>query len=242
MNSNLLLRSSATGASAAAAVFITLLLGQAWADSPAVPTDYTKVTEDSRHVFVMLAPSYFSRQDSPLRQKYGRSGLYKNNGSTFVPSDLSPRPRTGLSKIGGSTTPLWTIDDWFAWSVIPVSDGQHLIRLGPWAESLQDEAVSFFKNGQLIKSYSIGDLVENDRILKRSVSHFFWKDRVEYIEETGTLTIITKDGREYTFSITTGEIIRRSGGDVPMWLIIVGIFVLLFTVRRYLRHRAERGR
>ena len=98
------------------AVFV--LQAQAFADSPAPPRDYRTVTENQKYVFVMLAPAGWSQQDSGIRKTYTQSGLYKNDGST---------------------TPFWTVD-WYANLVFPASDGEYLIRMGPWAKGYPEEA------------------------------------------------------------------------------------------------------
>jgi hypothetical protein len=107
---------------------------------------------------------------------------------------------------------LWTID-WYAPGVTPVSDGIHMILSGPWASSMGDLAFAFYRNGQEIKSYKISDLVKGGR-LPRSVSHFTWRDKVEYQESKGNLYVSTLGvGHSYNFSITTGEI-RRNFVDI----------------------------
>jgi len=91
------------------------------ADSPAIPRDYARLTEDARHVLIMLAGQ---PQQSALGEIYQSSGLYA---------------------LGNSSTPLWTID-WYAFSAAPSEDGKHLVRLGPWASSTSQLAVAFYRN------------------------------------------------------------------------------------------------
>ena len=112
---------------------------QTFADTPARPHDFTRVTENKEYVFVMLAPDGRARHVSEIRSIYKQSGLYKNDGSS---------------------TPLWT-EDWYAFEVYPSSDGEHLIRMGPWAGSTHQLGLSFHKNGTEIKNYRIKDLVHD---------------------------------------------------------------------------------
>jgi len=83
--------------------------------------DYARLTEDARHVLIMLA----DRQQSALSEVYQSSGLYA---------------------LGNPSTPLWTID-WYAFGALPSEDGKHLVRLGPWAGSTSQLAIAFYRNG-----------------------------------------------------------------------------------------------
>ena len=171
-----------------------MMFGQAFADSIAPPKDYKVVTESSEFVFIMLVPEQSVRWatlNPDIRNTYSESGLYRNDGSN---------------------TPLWTID-WYAYDVIPVSDGIHMIRPGPWASNRGQLALAFYRNGQEVKSYKISDLVKGGR-LPHTVSHFTWRDKVEYQESKGNLYVSTLGaGHSYNFSITTGEI-RRDFVDI----------------------------
>ena len=157
----------------------------ALADSPAPPRDYTKITENGEYIFVMLRPDDPSiKSQSDLRENYKISGLYRNDGSG---------------------EPLWAVD-WYAFGVIPSSDGKHLIRWGPWASTTDQLALSFYEDGNEIKRYLIWELVCDETKLKRSVSHFQWVSESSYDDNQGTLYLKTSDEREFRFSIATGEI------------------------------------
>jgi hypothetical protein len=166
-------------------VAMFILFAPAFADTPARPRDFKRVTENKEYVFVMLAPDGRSPHDSEIRRVYKRSGLYKNDGSS---------------------TPLWTID-WYAFEVFPSSDGEHLIRMGPWAGSTQQLALSFHKKGREIKSYRIKDLIHDESKLKHTVSHFFWKSEVKFDDKQSMLFLKTIDHQAYKFSAKTGEIL-----------------------------------
>jgi hypothetical protein len=155
------------------------------ADTPAPPRDYTKETENGAYVFVMLAPERWQAIDaSAVKKPYPRSGLYKNDGSA---------------------TPLWTVS-WYSFEVYPSSDGRHVVRMGPWASDTSDLAVSFYRDGKQIKAYAIGDLVHDITKLRYTVSHFFWRKSLRYDDKQGLLFLTTTDGRDYRFSVKTGEI------------------------------------
>jgi hypothetical protein len=168
-------------------VAVLFLHAQAFADSPAPPHDFKTVTENKKYVFVMLVPDGWAGQhDLKMRRVYKQSGLYKNDGSS---------------------TPLWIVD-WYAFEVYPSSDGEHLIRMGPWASSTDQLALSFHKKGKDIKSYRIKDLVRDDSKLGYSASHFLWWSELKYDDTRTVLFLRTRDNRAYRFSAETGEILR----------------------------------
>ncbi len=159
------------------------------ADSEMPPTDYTKETENGTYIFVMLAPDgpYRSSKKPDIRKGYKYSGLYNNDGSR---------------------EPLWKVY-WYSFTVYPNSDGRHVVRMGPWAQSTSDLAIAFYEDGKELKQYAISDLVKDPNKLKHTVSHFFWRTDLTYNEKEATVFLKTVDGISYTFSIKTGEIIEK---------------------------------
>ncbi len=180
-------------------VAMLFLHTQAFADSPAPPYDFKKVTENKKYVFVMLEPDEvmlkpdevmlepdeWAEQDPKIRKIYKQSGLYKNDGSS---------------------TPLWTVD-WYAFEVFPCSDGEHLIQMGPWASSTDQLAISFHENGKIINEYQIKDLIKDESKIMHTVSHFFWMSELKYDDKHTVLFLKTEDNQAYTFSAITGEIL-----------------------------------
>jgi hypothetical protein len=182
----------------AAAVLVCLPV-DSFADSPAPPSSYAVEAEGGRFVFVMLAPmsldeelsfwnEEFGSKIRDVRQKYSASGLYR---------------------MGDDTAPVWTVD-WYAHSVLPFSDGIHVVREGPWARSRADEAVSFFANGKLLKSYSISELKISRRSMLRTVSHFFWREETSIDDAELTYKIEHRKGKTIVFDVTTGEIVNAT--------------------------------
>jgi hypothetical protein len=166
----------------------------AFADSPAPLISYKQVSPGGAYVFVMLGDP---RDDSvpgrvpsrKIRQTYPASGLYPNDGSTV---------------------PLWTVD-WYAHKVDVASDGIHLVRHGPWAMATSDEAVSFFANGQLVRSYIVNWLVDDKSRLSRSVSHhFMWESSNQFDDAHLEYTVQTVDGNTFTFDVSTGQIVSSN--------------------------------
>jgi hypothetical protein len=182
---------------------------RALADSPAPRRSYKQITPGGKYVFVMISPMPLEQEVKrwneetaasirEVRRSYARSGLYRNDGST---------------------EPLWTVD-WYAHRVMVTSDGAHLIRSGPWAGLPQDrkaplggaldqEALSFFANGQLLRTYRIGELIDDPDQLPRSVSHFRWEYEGRLDDSRSEYTLTTLDGNRFVFDVRTGGIVSE---------------------------------
>ncbi|MHB8110624.1 MAG: hypothetical protein ACYDHW_11405 [Syntrophorhabdaceae bacterium] len=161
----------------------------AFADSGSPPVDYIKETENGQYVFVMLAPSdekCISKKPE-IRKKYKKSGLYRNDGSV---------------------TPLWTVH-WYSFGVYPSSDGKHVVRMGPWAASVDDLVVAFYNEGKQLERYLVCDLIDDENILNSTVSHFFRNSSVRYSDKDGTVLIRTVEDQSYLFSVKTGETLKK---------------------------------
>lgn len=168
-----------------------------WADKSRPPYDYVINVSGGKYVFVMLATSGFTPfdigasddvgvidPDKEIRKSYKNSGLYSV----------------------GQASPLWTIS-WYSFTVYPSADGDHLVRIGPWASSVEQLALSFYSKGVEIKKYLIRDLVKDQSRLDYTVSHFFWMSEHRHDEKNQLLHLKTVDGVIYKFSTMTGEIV-----------------------------------
>jgi len=165
------------------------------ADKPSTPCNYIELSGDQQSVFVMLAPEAEREclsQGEPrkseavlLRKKYGRSGLYR---------------------IDDPRNPLWTVE-WYAYGVFLSQDGKYLVRQGPWASNENDEAVSFFSDGVLLRSYKVKEIVRSVPDLPHSVSHFQWVKNWKLNAANNTLEIETMENQQILFDITNGGIL-----------------------------------
>ena len=190
----------------------------ALADSPARPFSYKRVVPGGKYVFVMIAPKTPEEDARPfneetaagireIRRLYTRSGLYRADDAT---------------------EPLWTVD-WYADEVEAASDAVHLVRHGPWPMFTRDgsarsgpdgdqEALSFFASGRLLRTYQIRELVDAPGRLPRSVSHFTWREDGRLDDSRSEYTLTTLDGNQFVFDIRTGEIVSKfRAGRVSEW-------------------------
>lgn len=118
--------------------------------------------------------------------------------------------RSGLYRRGEPNQPLWTVD-WWAPRVGLFAEGDdvYLVRFPIWNRGgpAPDEfALAFYKNGQLLREYHVGEL--NPTHFKRSISHFMWNDGCELDTATGIVTLDTYNNKRYRFDARTGEIIE----------------------------------
>jgi len=183
----------------------------ALADRPAAQKHYKKLSGNGRYVFVMLSP-----RRHEVFENYEMSGLYINDGS-----------EAPLWKIHWYAFPLWKIH-WYAFLVEVASDGKHLVRLGSWASFDDQEAVSFFANGYLIRTYKIKELVSFPFLMPHSVSHFRWRAGEKLYDEKRLFSITTLHGDHYVFDITTGEII--SSFRSSLWVAIIFFLMLMLSI------------
>jgi len=203
-----------------AIIVATLLLpiDRARADQESTPYDYAIITADKKYIFVMLIPDeeimqaweYLNEEPTFYETRIFDTEISMKQYWDAIQEKFSLRtkyPCSGLYKNDGSTTPIWTVN-WYGF-VYLFSDGEHLIRRGPWNRSwepgrdsyLDGLAVAFYKNGYEVTKYSVGDLVKDTDAIRFSVSHYQWKEEERFDIETGLLFIKTLDHQEYTFDI-----------------------------------------
>ncbi len=201
-----------------AGIFLAVLaiLGtakSAHADKPAPPLTYQQPTPDGKYLFVMNSPF-------PLETELK---IYPEKTRIKLQSTREKYPKSGLYKNDGSNEPIWTVD-WYARRVTLSSDGVHLVRHGPWPQlegkvkdknrsitpkDLKQEAISFFAKGKLLRQYSIGELVLQPNQLRMSVSHFMWLKNFQLNDGKNQLEVVTLDGNWILFDIATAKIIEQ---------------------------------
>ena len=127
-------------------------------------------------------------------------------------------------------------------------DGIHLIRPGPWAWLREDktpdldvEAVTFFANGRLLRTYRVGELVDDPGRVERSVSHYRWEQEGR-VSGDFEYTITTLDGNRFVFDVRTGEIASASRvARVSRWgwWVTLGVVALAAAVWFVWRRRSR---
>ncbi len=169
----------------------------AFADSPKRPTPLVFASSSTSDVVFSMIPAGEGQDAygvvSRLDQKGGFVELYRTSG-------------------------------WYSFRVLVSHDGTYLVRLRssntgnrPQEDHL---AVAFYKNGELLKSYSTARLVKDHQRVLRSVSSYGWQADIHAyglpvaqqlalrprLSWDNILTLHTSDGWTYEFDATTGEI------------------------------------
>jgi hypothetical protein len=188
---------------------------RAFADKPAPPTTYKKLSTNAQYVFVMISPEPLEKEVKgwiktkadeilAIRSTYTNSGLYKNDGSN---------------------KPLWTVN-WYSFNVVVPADGVHLVSFGPWPTAgksgfdnpvtksdLRQTALLFFANGKELRHYYIEELVDRPNLLPRSVSHYMWHKSSSVLGAQQEFELFTHDGNRILFDLKTGKILKKERVD-----------------------------
>jgi hypothetical protein len=176
-----------------ALILLSAFPGFLFADSIVDPYPWSEESPSGEYVFVMLpegnmwrdgwAPGDHLDEMNEVYSSYSMSGLYRNDGST---------------------EPLWTFEG-YLYSAYIMDDGRHMVVPAAWATDMQSRAVAFYRDGELLRYWSVGELVHFRYIHPHSVSHFMWQEDRRWDAWDAEYTILTMEGFRYTFDATTGE-------------------------------------
>lgn len=192
--------------------FLTFFLpASARWDRERSPFDYTRATEGGKYIFVMLRPKE-DRQYSYDYTVYSDPSSQMSTGKNGALQTIYPS--SGLYRNDGSKQPLWIVD-WYSYEVWPCSDGEHLVRWGPWARSGDKGktlAVAFYQSGKEVKGYKVADLIADYKSLPSTISHYQWAKQKSFDDSRKTVKVqFYKDydyrnsGRTLLFDIVTGK-------------------------------------
>jgi hypothetical protein len=100
-----------------------------------------------------------------------------------------------------------------ALTILVGDDGKNLVAVDDYSESEPEsdpEVLQFFLNGRKQKSYKLSALLENTKIVQKSVSHFRWivKPLTLSIADT-KFRLKTYELFDYEFDINTGEMLKK---------------------------------
>ena len=196
---------------------------------PAFFHSYVTATSNKKFLFVMLGPKAWPADSEwrdenmetsrEVQTRYSKSGLYLNDGSV---------------------KPLWEIAE-YSWEVFVPSDGVHLAAPAPWPMTASDQALAFYENGKLIRSYRVKDLVDIPWFLPGGHQHFDWYKEIKLDDENRRLTVTTRHYDRYVFDLAGGNIIsaRRPGRALISFFVITLFFLLIRWRRRTLMRTAR---
>lgn len=104
---------------------------------------------------------------------------------------------------------LWKLPDWYRRSFL-CDDGRHFITAYGGLNLLSqnykgsDVMLTFWKDGKLLRTVTVDELIPDKKILQRTVSHFSW-GTIPGITKNGLLEVILEDGSKHYFDPTTGR-------------------------------------
>lgn len=134
--------------------------------------------------------------DSQLRiydEEYSEEDFRKGK-----PESTGPIPNTyrvsGLYRNDGSKEPLWVVD-WYAFKVHVASDGIHVIRMGNWPSDPISEAFTILRNGEVVRTYKISDIVSDRSKLEATVTSYRWNKGCRLDDARSTFVVNAIDGR-----------------------------------------------
>jgi len=189
---------------------------------PAFPYSYSVTSNDGKYKFVMLgqkawdekeeiAPDEEMKETRLLQSKYSVSGLYLNDGSN---------------------SSLWVLEavpgKQYAYKVFVFSDGRHLAKTGWWTSATTDEALTFYKDGKVISSYSVKDIATAPWFLPGGSQHYNWDKKITFNDERKTVTVITEHYDKLVMDATTGKIISAIHPVQLIGFTILGAIAYLF--------------
>jgi len=166
-----------------------------------------------------------------LRAKYAKPGLYRVADASlvwelpagdFTPIDLAFLTTDGrtLIRIEGD---FWQTES-FPGGYRPSEDKQKAQLEGP--------AVTFFRDGQVMKQYRLNELILQTETLKHTPEHLIWYASASLNAESGRFLMYTQESRCITFDFNGGTILEVRGvglanSVLQTILLITGAMTLL---------------
>jgi hypothetical protein len=161
----------------------------------------TKHSPDGRFILVNICPESLEEELAACSSESGRIKT-RSIRATY--------PKSGLYRNDDAKKPLWTYEGRWAVNPIIAPDGQYVIFEGDWTwDKYGLHAVEFTRNGKTIREYLDVDMITqwrlkallNGRTPPSCTRTYFDSRRMTY-------TMRTSQGEEFTFDVTTGDIVH----------------------------------
>lgn len=164
------------------------------ADDMIAPYSYSFELQNGNLIFYMT-PSY-SWYEPAEGEALIESGLYSKNSDGSLEN---------IYKIGE--------EYFYEHDLIISSDGMYFAVI-PWADS--DTVITFYKNGEIQKSYTSQELMKDIKNVQHTASHYFWEnsEKRSFDDATNELSITTLDKMEYTFDLTSGTVVSTNNKNI----------------------------
>lgn len=183
------------------------------ADTVAPHYPFIAVSFSGKYYFQMLPLAHVVKSSQEYDDQDGKGAAYRLNED-------------------GTSNLLWKTEGWYSFSVFLSEDARHLVRLERLVElgdaPEKSVGIAFYEDGNLLRQYSIADLVKDQGKFLRSTSFYRWilKDVLPPGSPKGSIdpdaqllaptlqlnnvfVLSTCDGIEYHFDVVTGNILNQ---------------------------------
>lgn len=176
-----------------------------------LPEEPYNIQVGDKYIFIMTSNDTTEPYLSSAGKEYKFRGLYYNDGSV---------------------TPVWTISFYsFDRSIYISDDGVYLVyKSHRWVgyNAYTESMIEFYKNGKLIKKYTVYDLIDSKDKTPYGMS--WYKD---YKIEDNIVILTTLENNKFVFDISTGDLLSKvslNEEESTEWELstyILAIFLLL---------------
>jgi hypothetical protein len=212
---------------------LLLLAAPAVADDPKEkplghPVPAVFPTPDQNHALVLIPPVDPKHPDDAIqraiRERYpAGSGLYR---------------------AGDPSAPVWAVD-WYAYEAFPANDARSVVRMhgdsilsrhflaghrlpdAQVAEQLAGPGLSFYRDGKLLRTYAVNELVADPDRLPHTMQHVLWLAGGTVTADGTRFVLLTQDSRRLTFDLATGDLLSAKsaglGDQAQVWAMRVAL-------------------
>ena len=157
-----------------------------YGDSPAPPQTYALASMEREMMFIMITD-------------YGEEDAIEIHGKVYT--------KSGMYRINDEPELVWTSD--YKDSVLLSKYGEYQVEPGGWANSFLENGIAFYKQGKLLKSYPINDLVFDEESVSLTVSHFFWRKDTKFFPDKNQYYLETVENNQYLFELIIDHKMRK---------------------------------
>ena len=175
-------------------LFVLISCSPSAADKEARPYPYVATSNNKRFYFKMSPDPNDPNAQWDLGKGYGTLFEINNDGTEKA---------------------LWKVGGCYGFTTYISDDGKYLVRMNIWPRGQKPSdkhlAIAFYKNGKLLKSYATKDLIKDPSVIRPTISHYSYLQKVVGFEKSyGYRFIIqTIDGLEWVFDASSGAIISQ---------------------------------
>ena len=144
--------------------------------------------------------------DAPLQGP--KKAIFISENKQYL---LRSDPRLGTQAMDQNKKLLWKIPGWFRLAFIS-NDGEYCVTIYDGLNLIPKDyredmvLLTFWKHGKVLRKLTLKDIVSDKRILKDSVSHYYWGNTLG-VDEQGKFGLERADGKRMYFDVHTGKLV-----------------------------------